>query len=84
MEGIGWLKNQDRTEYDINVDAFYVTLARSMNHSWWEGLYGSRLFFWYWPYLWMKEARYGARAFHVHFPPHKLRLYSPPIKEEWI
>ena len=32
----------------------------------------------------MKEDRYGARAFHLYFPPPKLRLYSPPIQEEWI
>ena len=32
----------------------------------------------------MKEARDGTVAFHIYFSPPKLRLYSPPTKEEWI
>jgi hypothetical protein len=64
--------------------AMYETLTRAMHSSWWEWLDGSRLFFWRWPTIWLKEARDGARAFQTHFPPPCLRYSSPPIKEEWI
>ena len=80
LETIRWLKNQDPIEYDINVAAFYDALTQAMHSSWWEWLYGSWLYLWRCTYIWMREARDGARAFHLYFPPPKLRLYSPPIK----
>ena len=84
MEAIRWFKNKDPIEYDINVATLYDALTRSMHSSWWEWLDGIRFFFYHWPSLWMKEARYGAREFHIYLPPPKLRLYYPPIKKEWI
>ena len=84
MEAIRWLKNQYPIEYDINVADLYDTLTRAMHYSWWGWLDASWLFFCPLPSLWMKEARYGARAFYLYFPPPKLRFYSPTIKEECI
>ena len=84
LEAIHWLKNQYPIDYGINVAALYDALMRAVNYSWWGWLYGIRLFFWRWPYIWMKESIDGARAFHIYFPPPKLRFYSPPIKEERI
>ena len=80
LDASHWLKNQDLIEYDISVATLYDDLTRAMQFSWWKWLYGSWLFFWYCPYIWMNEAREDACAFYLYFPLPKLRLYSPPIK----
>ena len=59
-------------------------LTRAMHSSWWEWLYDSRLFLWSWVYLLMKEYIDSSRVFHLDFTLPKVKLYAPPIKEEWI
>ena len=54
LESIRWLKNQYPIEYDISEADLYCALTWAIQSSWWECQYGSQLFFWCWPSLWMK------------------------------
>ena len=85
-EVIGWLGAQEVSaqQATINRKGVQECLERLFNATWWEWSHGSRLHFWRWPGDWQREARDGAKAYHLSTPPAKTRFNNVPIKDEWI
>ena len=85
-EVLSWLASQAESgEQDrFNREGIRECLTRLQNASWWEWSHGSRLHFWRWPGAWQREARDGAKAYHLSKPPPKTRFNNVPIKDEWV
>lgn len=85
LEAARWLQSVEaQEEYKANQEALCDCIRRCANSTWWEWSDGSRLLFWRWPLAWRREARDGARGYHISYPEPKLRYPQVPIKEQWI
>lgn len=86
IEAAGYFASQvyeSPTERDRDREALLECIERCQNSTWWDWSDGSRLHFWRWPQVWRREARDGARAFHLKELSPRLTFPQVPIDDAW-
>jgi len=76
--------NDDPAEQARDLEALLDCIEQCCNSSWWEWDDGSSLIFFRWPEVWRKEARDGARAFHIKDLSPRFSFPQVPIEEDWV
>jgi hypothetical protein len=76
--------------YDRKLDkehdwaALLECIKHCQNSTWWDWANGSQLLFWHWPEVWHREAKDGARAFHLRELTPKLNSPQVPVNNPWV